>query len=179
MKYSTYFSTFFVLFVVFNVVRGQPLVPALFIFGDSVVDAGNNNNLYTVIKSNFPPYGRDFQNHMPTGRFCNGKLATDFTGIFFLLPQNPYLVSDINAGLCSYITYMYMHACIDPSVLCLILVFIFDHCWIFSLLQLKILGLQLIHQLTSTYRLKDKTSWMVQTLHLVLLASMVLQPNYM
>lgn len=63
-----------------NVVKGQPLVPALFIFGDSVVDAGNNNNLKTIIKSNFPPYGRDFQNHMPTGRFCNGKLSTDYTG---------------------------------------------------------------------------------------------------
>ncbi|KAI5412351.1 GDSL esterase/lipase At5g22810 [Lathyrus oleraceus] len=79
MKHSTYFLTFSVLVMVFNVVKGQPLVPALFIFGDSVVDAGNNNNLYTFIKSNFPPYGRDFKNHMPTGRFCNGKLATDFT----------------------------------------------------------------------------------------------------
>ncbi|KAG0454692.1 hypothetical protein HPP92_023984 [Vanilla planifolia] len=26
-----------------------------------------------------PPYGRDFKNHQPTGRFCNGKLATDIT----------------------------------------------------------------------------------------------------
>ncbi|RXH83534.1 hypothetical protein DVH24_005787 [Malus domestica] len=59
--------------------NGQPLVPAMFIFGDSVVDAGNNNHLYTVIKANFPPYGRDFVNHKPTGRFCNGKLASDFT----------------------------------------------------------------------------------------------------
>ncbi|XP_052187038.1 GDSL esterase/lipase At5g22810 [Diospyros lotus] len=59
--------------------NGQPLVPALFIFGDSVVDAGNNNHLYTIIKANFPPYGRDFIHHEPTGRFCNGKLASDFT----------------------------------------------------------------------------------------------------
>ncbi|KAK2643510.1 hypothetical protein Ddye_025273 [Dipteronia dyeriana] len=62
-----------------NVVNGQPLVPAMFIFGDSVVDAGNNNHIYTIVKSNFPPYGRDFVNHKPTGRFCNGKLASDFT----------------------------------------------------------------------------------------------------
>lgn len=62
--------------------NGQPLVPAMFIFGDSVVDAGNNNHLDTVIKANFPPYGRDFVNHKPTGRFCNGKLASDLTGIF-------------------------------------------------------------------------------------------------
>ncbi|KAI3822801.1 hypothetical protein L1987_10399 [Smallanthus sonchifolius] len=57
----------------------QPLVPALFIFGDSVVDAGNND-LETIVKSNFPPYGRDFINRQVTGRFCNGKLASDFTG---------------------------------------------------------------------------------------------------
>ncbi|MFS8004967.1 putative triacylglycerol lipase [Helianthus anomalus] len=60
--------------------NSQPLVPAMFIFGDSVVDVGNNNNLETVVKSNFPPYGRDFINHHATGRFCNGKLASDFTG---------------------------------------------------------------------------------------------------
>ncbi|XP_077210568.1 GDSL esterase/lipase At5g22810-like [Tasmannia lanceolata] len=60
-------------------VHGQPLVPALIIFGDSIVDVGNNNNLYTIVKANFPPYGRDFINHFATGRFCNGKLATDFT----------------------------------------------------------------------------------------------------
>lgn len=61
-------------------VRADPLVPALCIFGDSVVDVGNNNRLLTLIKANFPPYGRDFVGHRPTGRFCNGKLATDFTG---------------------------------------------------------------------------------------------------
>lgn len=59
---------------------GQGLVPGVMIFGDSVVDAGNNNNLATLVRANFPPYGRDFAQHTPTGRFCNGKLATDFTG---------------------------------------------------------------------------------------------------
>ncbi|KAK1429174.1 hypothetical protein QVD17_11378 [Tagetes erecta] len=61
-------------------INSQPLVPALIIFGDSVVDVGNNNHLETVVKSNFPPYGRDFINHSATGRFCNGKLASDLTG---------------------------------------------------------------------------------------------------
>ncbi|KAI4368725.1 hypothetical protein MLD38_017250 [Melastoma candidum] len=60
--------------------NGQPLVPAMFVFGDSVVDVGNNNELYTIVKANFPPYGRDFKDQEPTGRFCNGKLAADFTG---------------------------------------------------------------------------------------------------
>lgn len=56
------------------------LVPAIMTFGDSSVDVGNNNYLPTIFKANFPPYGRDFVNHEPTGRFCNGKLVTDFTG---------------------------------------------------------------------------------------------------
>ncbi|XP_061345400.1 GDSL esterase/lipase At5g22810 [Gastrolobium bilobum] len=79
MGYSTYFLVSLLLVVMFNVAKGQPLVPAMFIFGDSVVDVGNNNHLYTIVKANFAPYGRDFKNHMPTGRFCNGKLASDYT----------------------------------------------------------------------------------------------------
>ncbi|XP_062214963.1 GDSL esterase/lipase At3g53100 [Phragmites australis] len=59
---------------------GQALVPGVMIFGDSVVDAGNNNRLATLVRADFPPYGRDFPaTHSPTGRFCNGKLATDYT----------------------------------------------------------------------------------------------------
>lgn len=60
--------------------EAAPLVPAIITFGDSAVDVGNNNYLPTLFKANYPPYGRDFINHQPTGRFCNGKLATDFTG---------------------------------------------------------------------------------------------------
>ncbi|CAN1836882.1 GDSL esterase/lipase APG [Linum perenne] len=56
------------------------LVPGLIIFGDSAVDVGNNDYLPTLFKANYPPYGRDFVTHQPTGRFCNGKLATDITG---------------------------------------------------------------------------------------------------
>lgn len=80
-------SPFFLLLVLsLSVAHGQPLVPAMFIFGDSIVDAGNNNQLSTIVKANFPPYGRDFPNHKPTGRFCNGKLASDFTGTLALKP---------------------------------------------------------------------------------------------
>lgn len=59
--------------------EGQPLVPGVIIFGDSTVDVGNNNNLLTLVKANFPPYGRDFLDQSPTGRFSNGKLAIDLT----------------------------------------------------------------------------------------------------
>uniref|UniRef100_A0A5B7A5W5 Putative GDSL esterase/lipase APG n=1 Tax=Davidia involucrata TaxID=16924 RepID=A0A5B7A5W5_DAVIN len=55
------------------------LVPAIVSFGDSAVDIGNNDYLHTIFKANYPPYGRDFVNQKATGRFCNGKLATDLT----------------------------------------------------------------------------------------------------
>ncbi|CAI0382538.1 unnamed protein product [Linum tenue] len=51
-------------------------VPAIFIFGDSIMDTGNNNNLATVVKANFQPYGVDFTGG-PTGRFCDGKVPSD------------------------------------------------------------------------------------------------------
>lgn len=67
--------------------------PALIVFGDSIVDPGNNNYLKTVAKCNFPPYGRDFYGGLPTGRFSNGKVPSDLIaetlGIKELIP--PYL----------------------------------------------------------------------------------------
>ncbi|XP_043709195.1 uncharacterized protein LOC122658342 [Telopea speciosissima] len=53
-------------------------IPAVFGFGDSILDPGNNNNIGTVVKCNFHPYGKDFMGGIPTGRFCNGKVPTDF-----------------------------------------------------------------------------------------------------
>lgn len=55
-------------------------VSAVFVFGDSTSDTGNNNYISTSFKSNFPPYGRDFLDHIPTGRFSNGRLGNDFVG---------------------------------------------------------------------------------------------------
>ncbi|GLU04606.1 hypothetical protein SLE2022_217440 [Rubroshorea leprosula] len=52
-------------------------VPALIVFGDSIVDAGNNNNINTLIKCDFAPYGRDFKGGLATGRFSNGKIPSD------------------------------------------------------------------------------------------------------
>jgi hypothetical protein len=79
---SSFLASFLLLYLGLFVADGQR-VPALFIFGDSFFDVGNNNNLATLIKANFPPYGRDFVTKQPTGRFCNGKLAADFTGSSF------------------------------------------------------------------------------------------------
>ncbi|XAR61635.1 Triacylglycerol lipase [Bertholletia excelsa] len=53
-------------------------VPAVIMFGDSIIDQGTNNYLQTtLIKCNFPPYGKDFLGHIPTGRFSNGKTPAD------------------------------------------------------------------------------------------------------
>lgn len=66
-------------FATISEAQDATLVPAIITFGDSAVDVGNNDYLLTIFKANYPPYGRDFINHQPTGRFCNGKLATDIT----------------------------------------------------------------------------------------------------
>ncbi|XP_014522461.1 GDSL esterase/lipase At5g22810-like [Vigna radiata var. radiata] len=96
MRYSWSFFISFLLALLLNVSNGQPLVPALFIFGDSVVDVGNNNHKLTLIKANFLPYGRDFENHYPTGRFCNGKLAIDFTAEVLGFTSHPPAYLNLN-----------------------------------------------------------------------------------
>ncbi|KAL2341055.1 hypothetical protein Fmac_008995 [Flemingia macrophylla] len=57
-------------------VLGVSQVPCLFIFGDSLSDSGNNNDLPTTAKSNYRPYGIDFPSG-PTGRFTNGRTEID------------------------------------------------------------------------------------------------------
>lgn len=65
-------------------------VTALFAFGDSTIDPGNNNHLVTLFRSDHPPYGKDFPGQVSSGRFCDGKLVTDFLaaslGLKELLP---------------------------------------------------------------------------------------------
>lgn len=44
------------------------------------MDEGSNNDIETVVKYNFLPYGKDFNGGMPTGRFFNGKMPPDLIG---------------------------------------------------------------------------------------------------
>lgn len=44
------------------------------------MDTGNNNDIPTLLKCNFPPYGRDFPDGVPTGRFSDGKVPSDIIG---------------------------------------------------------------------------------------------------
>ncbi|KAK3132560.1 hypothetical protein QOZ80_6AG0524470 [Eleusine coracana subsp. coracana] len=72
---------------------GKMNISAIYIFGDSIVDPGNNNNRITEAKANFPPYGQDFPGGIATGRFSNGLVPGDMLasklGVKELLP--PYL----------------------------------------------------------------------------------------
>ena len=73
------FSSFFTL-ILMKFAAAQ-MVPAAFVFGDSLVDVGNNNNLpVSLAKANFPHNGVDFPNKKATGRFSNGNNAADFLG---------------------------------------------------------------------------------------------------
>ncbi|KMT04751.1 hypothetical protein BVRB_7g169310 [Beta vulgaris subsp. vulgaris] len=66
---------------------------SLFIFGDSILDVGNNNyiNTSTLDQANFWPYGITFF-HLPTGRFSDGRLISDFIAEYASLPLiQPYL----------------------------------------------------------------------------------------
>ncbi|XP_038974640.1 GDSL esterase/lipase At5g41890 [Phoenix dactylifera] len=69
------------------VVLSLQLLPSLpyasFVFGDSLVDAGNNDYLFTLSKADSPPYGIDFapSGGRPTGRFTNGRTISDIIGM--------------------------------------------------------------------------------------------------
>ncbi|CDY53577.1 BnaC09g51560D [Brassica napus] len=72
-------------------------IHALIVFGDSIMDTGNNNRLPTLLKCNFPPYGKDFPGGLATGRFSDGRVPSDLIaeklGIAKSLPafMNPNL----------------------------------------------------------------------------------------
>ncbi|GAV61393.1 Lipase_GDSL domain-containing protein, partial [Cephalotus follicularis] len=66
---------------------------ALFVFGDSLFDVGNNNvlNISILFKANFPPYGETFFRY-PTGRFCDGRTIPDYVAHYANIPYwKPFL----------------------------------------------------------------------------------------
>ncbi|KAL5811750.1 hypothetical protein ACOSQ3_026700 [Xanthoceras sorbifolium] len=64
-------------------------VPALYVFGDSTVDSGNNNFLSSTSKANYSPFGIDFVDGKATGRFTNGRTKADFIAQVVGLPFPP------------------------------------------------------------------------------------------
>ncbi|XP_031257755.1 GDSL esterase/lipase At4g16230-like [Pistacia vera] len=53
-------------------------IPANFVFGDSLVDVGNNNYIVSLSKADYIPNGIDFG--APTGRYTNGRTIVDIIG---------------------------------------------------------------------------------------------------
>ncbi|KAH9309296.1 hypothetical protein KI387_037207, partial [Taxus chinensis] len=80
-------------------VKVKAKVPALFTFGDSIVDPGNNDFITTNVKADHPPYGLNFVGNKSTGRCSNGRLSADFLaaslGVKQMVP--PYLDPGLNA----------------------------------------------------------------------------------
>ncbi|KAI3768985.1 hypothetical protein L6452_00081 [Arctium lappa] len=71
-----------------------PAAPAVYMFGDSLVDVGNNNYLpLSIAKADFPHNGVDYPTGKPTGRFSNGKNAADFLAKNMGLPTSPPYLS--------------------------------------------------------------------------------------
>ncbi|KAH6756016.1 GDSL-like Lipase/Acylhydrolase superfamily protein [Perilla frutescens var. hirtella] len=76
----------------------SPQVTAMFAFGDSLTDPGNNNYLNSFAKANYMPYGVDFYEGQPSGRFCNGKTFIDYLGELLGLPVLPPYTSPFASG---------------------------------------------------------------------------------
>ncbi|KAJ4960466.1 hypothetical protein NE237_020376 [Protea cynaroides] len=74
----------------------SPLTPAMFIFGDSLIDNGNNNYIPSMAKANYFPYGIDLG--LPTGRFCNGLTVVDYGARLLGLPLIPPYWSPTSKG---------------------------------------------------------------------------------
>ncbi|XP_039036922.1 GDSL esterase/lipase At5g08460-like [Hibiscus syriacus] len=56
-------------------------IPAIYAFGDSYIDSGNNKFIDGAAATfNYLPYGIDFQGGRPTGRTTNGRTVVDFIG---------------------------------------------------------------------------------------------------
>uniref|UniRef100_R7W4N0 GDSL esterase/lipase n=1 Tax=Aegilops tauschii TaxID=37682 RepID=R7W4N0_AEGTA len=77
---------------------------AFFVFGDSLVDNGNNNYLLTTARADAPPYGIDFPSHRATGRFSNGlnipDIISNTTPTIHCMPSFAMHASQFQIGKC-------------------------------------------------------------------------------
>lgn len=85
-------------------------IAAMYVFGDSLVDVGNNNYLlFSFNKANFPHNGIDYPFSKATGRFGNGKNTADFLGNYNYI-QNQYFSYIWVRGSYSFVfTLWYTH----------------------------------------------------------------------
>ncbi|KAK8712812.1 hypothetical protein V6N13_148040 [Hibiscus sabdariffa] len=80
MDNSVVFVMFFGLLLAIGNVVPQAEARAFLVFGDSLVDNGNNNYLATTARADAYPYGIDYPTHRATGRFSNGLNIPDLIG---------------------------------------------------------------------------------------------------
>lgn len=74
-------------------------VPANFVFGDSLVDVGNNNYIVSLSKADYIPNGIDFGG--PTGRCTNGRTIIDIIGLFCFCSAVPsFYLTESNLLMC-------------------------------------------------------------------------------
>ncbi|KAJ4811783.1 GDSL esterase/lipase [Rhynchospora pubera] len=89
------FVSILVLFILVSLAAGCRAeigrVPAIYVFGDSTADVGNNNYLTGsgVAKANFPHNGIDFPSRRPTGRFSNAYNGIDFLAMHMGFKRSP------------------------------------------------------------------------------------------
>ncbi|XP_016514818.1 GDSL esterase/lipase At1g58430-like [Nicotiana tabacum] len=110
MAPKSFFLFFLALLLCNYTIKSQtiPKFTSILVFGDSTVDTGNNNYIFTLFKGNHPPYGKDYYNPIPTGRFSNGKLVPDILAFLLKLKKYgvpPYLqpnlmANDLKTGVC-------------------------------------------------------------------------------
>jgi len=101
---------------------GRP--PAMYVFGSSILDIGNNNYLLgpAVDRANHPYNGVDFPGSIPTGRFSNGYNIADYVG--------PCFVSQIlNVFICVKMHMDSMLKFIGPSWLVLFVLVLQRRTW--------------------------------------------------
>jgi hypothetical protein len=81
-----------------------------FVFGDSLVDNGNNNFLMTTARADTLPYGIDYPTHRPTGRFSNGLNIPDIIS----KSSSLHILYNFSFGPVTYVhIFMSVSACSD------------------------------------------------------------------
>ncbi|KAE8652639.1 hypothetical protein Csa_013496 [Cucumis sativus] len=81
----------------YQMVEAENGVSAIFVFGDSLVDVGNNNFLHSAARANYYPYGVDFTDG-PTGRFSNGRTVIDMFVDMLGIPNAPEFSNPDTSG---------------------------------------------------------------------------------
>lgn len=76
---------YYVLFCCVLVKKFYIVIFCIFIFGDLLLNVGNNNYFkFVLVKVNMLLNGIDFLIYNVIGCFCNGKIVLDFIGEWFI-----------------------------------------------------------------------------------------------